>query len=299
MIAQLGLSARISWKYRTVPVENINRRSTSNGVVVYNRFGGMTIPSSRRPGESELQHAVRMQMAMGDAAAGGEDIDTSALLRDLRISTRDRGLESGTMKIVCVPAGSKGSRPGISPDAPIQLLIEKMTADTVTVPPHGYVISLGSARDMFTYASVGDTIRLHLQASTVGEAAGLLPRGGITEVITGSPRLMRDGQIEDVGGGDGIHPDRYFTEGLARTAVGTTLAGDTVMLVTVDPPDPATGRPGVSLARLAELMYSFGAWDALNLENGAASAMVIEGAPVGTITAREMASSAFVIMSKK
>jgi hypothetical protein len=310
-IGTVDITARIQWKHRTVPLADVNRRATNEGIVLYNHFGGTTVPSATRPGETELQRAIRAQASIaGDALQSG-DLDTAALLRDLRMSIRDKGLERGSMKIVCVPlpsgqsTGRSTGTEGFARDIAVAgetfpMRIQKMTTDTVAIPPNGFVLSLGSTRDLFSYATVGDTIRLLLSTTIAGTSDGLLPLRGVSEIVTGTPRLLRDGAIPSLDDRDGTLPDQFYTAELARTAAGITTGGDTLLLVTIDAPDSATGRHGVTIPRLAELMLSFGAWDAINLENGASSGMIVDGTPVGgTLDFREKTGNALVVMRKK
>ncbi len=168
------------------------------------------------------------------------------------------------------------------------------------MPANGYVISLGSARDMFSYATAGDTVRLILSAQFSDGAPSVARLEGISEIVTGAPRLVRDGVVESLEERDGIHPENFYSGHLARTAVGTSRNGDTIILMTVDAPDEQTGRRGVDLPRLAELMHSYGSWNALTLENGIASGMVIDGIAVGgALDVHEKINNALVVVTDR
>lgn len=295
-IGTTAITTRIQWKHRNTPIDLANRRSSHDGIVLYNHFGG-TVPARANSRESQMQRSARVQYSIGGASPETNEIDSAALLRDLRMSSGDRGLERTTLKLVCIPVAG---RQGFSREIPLRgdtipLLVQGVTTDTATVPSNGYVISLGSAaRDMFGYVSTGDTVRLMRMVKFTGDA----DLSGISEVVTGSPLLVRNGIVESLDGRDGIRPEYFYSGALARTAAGTSRNGDTIMIATIDAPDEETGRRGVDLPRLAELMHSLGAWNALALESGAASGMVIDGVAVGgDLNAHEKVNNALVIMN--
>lgn len=114
---------------------------------------------------------------------------------------------------------------------------------------------------------------------------------GFRDVLGGGPILIQDGIIdiavdEEVFFGTSI-PDTH-----PRTAVGITKGGDLILLI-VD------GRQlisrGVNLTELASMLHDLGCVDALNLDGGGSSALVVNGVllnrPAGTTTEREVMSA--------
>ena len=111
------------------------------------------------------------------------------------------------------------------------------------------------------------------------------------DILGAGPLLMRDGEVfipvnEEVFYGTSIpqvHP---------RTAAGTTPEGDLILLV-VD------GRQlisrGVDLPELADIMLQLGCEDAINLDGGGSSALVVNGLllnrPLGKTVQREIMSA--------
>jgi hypothetical protein len=95
------------------------------------------------------------------------------------------------------------------------------------------------------------------------------------EAVGGRPRLLRDGIIApglDTAGGAGFAPVRH-----PRTAVGTARDGKRLILVVVD----GRQKPhsdGMNLRELATLMHALGARDALNLDGGGSSTMIVDSA---------------------
>jgi hypothetical protein len=106
--------------------------------------------------------------------------------------------------------------------------------------------------------------------------------GAVAELVGGHPVLLRGGQpapelaATPASFGEARHP---------RTAVGWRADG-TLLLVTVDGRQPEHSV-GMSLAELAELMLRLGAVEALNLDGGGSTAMVVQGEVVNRPSDRE------------
>ncbi|MCF7807874.1 MAG: phosphodiester glycosidase family protein [Candidatus Marinimicrobia bacterium] len=114
---------------------------------------------------------------------------------------------------------------------------------------------------------------------------------GFRDVLGGGPVLIKNGRIniasdEEVFFGTSI-PDTH-----PRTAAGITEDGDLILLL-VD------GRQlisrGVNLTELASILYDLDCVDALNLDGGGSSALVVNGVllnrPAGTTTQRQVMSA--------
>lgn len=99
----------------------------------------------------------------------------------------------------------------------------------------------------------------------------------VSEAIAGGPTLVRDGQVVVTSAEEKFQPD--IAVGRApRTAVGLTAEGDWLWLV-VDGRDPAHSR-GLTLQETGELLLELGATQAMNLDGGGSTTLVIDGAVV-------------------
>lgn len=120
----------------------------------------------------------------------------------------------------------------------------------------------------------------HIQATLVGHAGGRLslhPRleqlpADASFAVSGNALVLVEGRVAPKPGGV-RHP---------RTAVGLSADGGTLVLAAVDGRQPHSR--GVSLAELGDLMKSFGAHDALNLDGGGSTAMVMQDLVSGVFT---------------
>lgn len=139
-------------------------------------------------------------------------------------------------------------------------------------PEQGTIVLTGIARDSLAVLSmfasrvaVGDTLIVHRQISAYAP---------IRDAVSGFPRLLRNGVLApriDSAGNEGFrgrHP---------RTAVGYDRAKRRLLLVTVDGRQEGWSA-GMSLRELADLLLRLGASDALNLDGGGSTAMVVRSA---------------------
>lgn len=99
----------------------------------------------------------------------------------------------------------------------------------------------------------------------------------VEQAVGGGPRLVVNGQIQIDGDAEDIPLKDFVIKRHPRTAVGATKDG-ALLLVTVD------GRQafsdGMSLAEMAALMIRLGAENAMNLDGGGSSTMVVQGSVV-------------------
>ena len=85
--------------------------------------------------------------------------------------------------------------------------------------------------------------------------------------ISGETRLVRGGSPVDGLNDSTLHP---------RTAIGYSKSEKTLYIVVVDGRQPFYSQ-GITLSELADLMIALGAHDAMNLDGGGSSALVVRG----------------------
>jgi len=153
------------------------------------------------------------------------------------------------------------------------------TGGRTPIPADGYVLSgSGDASRMLRRARPGNDVAVTttLRSSAAG---GPLLLSDVAGVVSGGPRLIDRGRIAVRSQAEGFdRPGLYgrFVAGRnPRTLAGITDIG-TLLLVTVDGRRPGYSA-GMSLPEAARLMKSLGARDALNLDGGGSTAMVIRG----------------------
>jgi exopolysaccharide biosynthesis protein len=142
-----------------------------------------------------------------------------------------------------------------------------------TIPADGFVISTsGSTRDWaLKNLRRGTRVRMDLNLSPVepDQAASLKQA---TSIIGGGPQLIKNGRIEITNAAEKILPS-FVSDGHPRTAIAKLKSGQ-ILLVTVDGRQPGESI-GMSLTMLADLLIEFGAVEAINLDGGGSTTMVI------------------------
>ncbi len=149
------------------------------------------------------------------------------------------------------------------------------------IPKDGYAISL----DPTYYNTVGNKVKI---GSRIHTTLKLMPLSGLTNleikhVIGGGPRLLKSGQIYISRNSERFKNDIAKSRA-ARTAVGINKEGNLVF-VTVDKcGQSATSAKsaGATLEELAQIMKDLGCVDAMNLDGGSSSVMVLKGDVINT-----------------
>ena len=145
------------------------------------------------------------------------------------------------------------------------------------IPADGYILSASGKkqRDLLDRIKQGDAVKI--RETVIPERAGDSTLwSSFAHIIGGGPLLLRDG----------VAPSKqaYAREGFdqafhsfwhPRTAVGKKADG-TLLFVTITAAEAGVRR-GVMLPRLSELFLEWGATDALNLDGGNSSMLVIQG----------------------
>ena len=143
------------------------------------------------------------------------------------------------------------------------------------IPRDGYVLSgSGDAAAFLRRASGAADVATSLRA---GDEPLLL--AGLRGAVSGGPRLVERGRIAvrsraEGFGAPGLHA-RFVLSRHPRTLAGVTESGE-LLLVVIDGRRPGYSA-GATLLEAARVMRALGARDALNLDGGGSSAMVVRG----------------------
>ncbi|MFP5502504.1 MAG: phosphodiester glycosidase family protein, partial [Candidatus Sericytochromatia bacterium] len=133
----------------------------------------------------------------------------------------------------------------------------------IAIPEGGYVLS-GQGKGYFQLKNaIGFGQELQLQYAFNPE---------VQHAIGGGPLLLRDGQVQGVPAHQRFQGDILYGRA-ARSAVGMTHDGK-FMLVTIDGRRPGYSV-GATLSELAYTMKELGAVEALNLDGGGSTTMVV------------------------
>ena len=101
----------------------------------------------------------------------------------------------------------------------------------------------------------------------------------MTDSVGGGPRIVKDGQAYVTYQYERF--DTSYTKRHPRTAIGSTASGEVVLCV-VEGRSPFSR--GVTLDELATLMVGLGCREAMNLDGGGSTTMVVDGAVVNRLS---------------
>jgi exopolysaccharide biosynthesis protein len=141
------------------------------------------------------------------------------------------------------------------------------------IPADGFVISAsGTAREWVVQnLRKRGSVRLSLKLSPVETNQTELWQKA-SSIIGGGPQLIKDGRIEITNAAEKILP-AFVSDTHPRTAIAKLKSGQ-ILLLTVDGRQPGESI-GMSLTMLADLLVEFGAAEAINLDGGGSTTMVI------------------------
>ena len=166
------------------------------------------------------------------------------------------------------------------------------------IPENAYVLSIaGPELEVLSgLVKIGD--RINTNISLIPYATS--PQN-IVQLVSGGPRLVKQGKSYVA-----KHQEKFRADisrgRAARTAIGITK-NNQLLLVTVDGLNRKNNSKqsiGASLEELADLMISIGAQEAMNLDGGSSTTMVIDGRVVNKPTSgfQRLVSNAIVVRPK-
>lgn len=136
----------------------------------------------------------------------------------------------------------------------------------IDIPSNGYVINLyGSEEYLSKVFSVGKSVEYKIEFND--DKGNSVDWSDVVTAVGAGPTLVKDGEISVDPAGEGFTEAKILTLSYARSAIGATEQGD-ILLVTV---------PGATIEKLAQVMKSLGAYNAMNLDGGASSGLYLNG----------------------
>ncbi len=253
-------------KLRTFSIDLVNRRRDAEGIVLYNRYGGEVIPYINTRTERELlEAAIENQSIDFDQNDSTEVfIDTQshqdAVLEEKRSISVEYSLIKASLKYLTSPGLNKN----------IYCKVLSLDSNSVKVPSNGCVISFGSNFPFDALPSEGDTLLLRFDTNVHQNEVFL-------DGVCGTPRLVRNGDAKHEAQSEGSTGRRFINHQLPRTAIGYNKAKDKLFLVAVRGNNNSQRTSGANLAQMANIMKYLGCYNALNLDGGGSTLMVVGG----------------------
>lgn len=234
-------------------------------------------PSRRRPGLAVSNKGPRTRLAVVDVALKLEAVAANKARRRIDGVNRPR---LGDELILFTPEFDRTTLTG--PQG-VEAIIERgriaaivEAAGSAAIPRNGAVLSAHGQAAAWLRAN----LTLGGRIETTSEF-GLTPRPPFTPdfVLGGGPRLVQGGRA--AGPPDaGIYPSGFADARHPRTAVGVRADGR-ILLVAVDGRQPEMSV-GMSIAELAALLRELGAVEAVNMDGGGSTTMVVRGKVVNS-----------------
>lgn len=245
---------------KQVSVSSVNRRVMKDSIVWFNSFVGNSVPYVP---QKVVERAL--EEASADSAAIAYDstivfVNKDSLQQAVVQANQEAHAEFPYAKITLRYLRS----PIVNQDMPMMVL-GIADSGTVNMPLRGCVLSLKKDVLKSLNIAVGDTLFARFSSNVYDS----LP---FINAVCGTPRLVVNGTINDHLLVVDNPNARFVNNRLARTAVGTDITRSTLYVVTVE--SNARSR-GFSIAEMAEFMKTFGAYNAVNLDGGGSSQMVL------------------------
>lgn len=250
---------------QSFPIASTNRRVSATDVVMYNAFGGGTVPFvSTETIEQAVADAMLERTMLGSDSTEAS-IDSVSLRNDIIRAKREASAEHSSLKIACRYI----AQPAIN--RAYACVVVAIDTGTVEIPTRGCILSFpfdSAAVDLSARIHPGDTIRLDFSTNVYRNTRFM-------NAVCGTPRLIRNGKAKHEAGREGVTSRRFITNALARSALGTDRNGNRLIIVAVEPARNGGGKRGATLADLSKILRLLGAYNAINLDGGGSVGLVV------------------------
>lgn len=259
-IERFTLSGMVKLKSITLDIEKVNRRTSKDGVVLYNHFAGKSVPT---------QPPLQMDMVEGDRQASPDELsDTKATKaefnRIVQEQQRSAEYEKNLRKAVLLYSG----QPAVNEEVACRVI--EVDTGAVNVPQNGLVLSFGDNIEADDIPKPGDKIMVHFKTNLFSSVP-------FVQAVSGTPRLVNRGIARNEAEFEGARGERFMSQKLPRTAVGMDATGTILYFVATEGTSAENNTTGMTIQQLAEGMKQLGAYHAVSLDGGASSAMVVRG----------------------
>lgn len=249
-------------KKKKVLINNVNRRNSRKGVCLYNRFGGDVIPYISK---NKINRAMKNAIEDNDYKdLTDREFDSLEYRNMILESQLDSAMDKNLVKI----CARYIDMPALNKDVP--LVVTNISKGIVKMPENGIVITCGDNVPKSYIPKTGDKIFVRFSTSSLKKVKFL-------HAVTGTPRLVRKGVPKHEAEIEGTKSKNFIKSELPRTAIGTSKDKKKIFLVTFEGNNPGAGKKGASLAGEALAMRRIGAFDAVNLDGGGSSNMIVNG----------------------
>ena len=253
---------------KIITLSTVNRRRDSMGIVMYNIFGGSVIPHVNVASLDKIITNAYTELLSDSTFMVGDstevEFDFEEFEKNLVENARTEQLESSINKAVVEFI----DKPCIN--KPFRGIVNFIDTGSVKINENQAVISLGFnlPPDLVIYS--GDTLIFKFETNIHKDIE-------FKSSLSATPRLVRNGVAAHEAQREGSRSRRFINGQLGRSAIGYNQNKDKLYLVTIDHANRSARKKGASLGELAQIMKQIGCYDAMNLDGGGSSVMVIDG----------------------
>ena len=207
------------------------------------------------------------QEAVKDSVFAEKDSTELALTKDVLKSEILRAQREANGEYPMVKVRVRYLRsPSVNVPFPCQVL--SVDTGTVAMPLRGAVVSFPRTMLNGAWPRQGDTLMLTYSTSKHNTTRFM-------NAVCGTPRLVRNGIPKHEAQTEGSTGRRFIQDNLARTALGVDRSGNRIILAAIRPDRPEDGSHGATLQQTAQIMALLGCYNAMNLDGGGSTGMVV------------------------
>lgn len=247
----------------SIKINAVNRRDDSTQCVLYTSMFAESVP---HVSEKSIEQQLGDQLSDLHTDSlfleqdSSEQVKSIALLhQQLLLQQSQKNFEFQAVKLLMTsivkPSINKG----------FDCVVVRADSGIVTLGQNQFVLSLGKGYPAKP-PSVGDTLHLIFSVPSLEHVP-------ITQAVCGVPRLVRNGIAKEESAEMGIKSKRFIRASLPRTAIAIDSSGNVVGMVVVKPTEAT--HVGASLQQFAVILRRLGYWDALNLDGGGSSCLLV------------------------
>ncbi|MGC8748753.1 MAG: phosphodiester glycosidase family protein [Candidatus Kapaibacteriota bacterium] len=248
-----------------IEIDNVNKRTNEDRVVLYNKYYGDTIPKLHiKDFDKILQETISSIVSNLDYTDSSEiEIDTNEIRNQIMLTKMEESKEFATKKLLF--------RYLESPAINEKVKVEFLRADTgiIQIPSDGFVLTLPTENNYGLNLKKGDQCHLIFTTNKFSYIKFM-------NAVSGTPRLVRKGVAKHEAYQEGSRGYRFIGSNLPRTAIGTNMSKTRIYLFVVES-SRANNSVGANLTQLAHIAKKIGCYDAMNLDGGGSSILIVKG----------------------
>jgi exopolysaccharide biosynthesis protein len=265
-IEQFKLSGKVRYKNgKEFYISHVNRRNDSTDIVFYNKYGGEIIPYIRNKTIDHIINQAMIEQAISETFSDSteNDFNIDLFKKQLMDEERTRNLENSIMKAEIKYIDT------VAVNRQVKCIVRRVGTGTFNTSDSTAVISYGTMFFNELVPIVGDTITFKFETDLHSDVE-------FYNCVTGTPRIVRNGKAVNEAVIEGNHGKRFINKGLSRTAIGVDEDNLKFYIVTIEHENKFKGKKGANLTEFGNIMKLIGCYDAINLDGGGSSIMVID-----------------------